>query len=167
MFPYYEGMGRVYSDDELEELKYGKINDIIDTNENGKVKEVQYIGKLDKNKLGKYRDKIITDDVVLTNERLEEHILKYHKKEYEQLSQYIKDIIENPDIILDDNRNKDTIIMLKNISEIDKNGRVVIKIAVAEDNKHPKNSIITLMKLNDRTWKQTLKNRGNIIFEKK
>ncbi len=98
---------------------------------------------------------------------MEEHILKYHKKEYEQLSQYIKDIIENPDIILDDNRNKDTIIMLKNISEIYKNGRVVIKIAVAEDNKHPKNSIITLMRLNDRTWKQTLKNRGNIIFEKK
>ncbi len=58
---------KVYTDKELEELKYGKVNDIIDTNENGKVKEVQYIGKLDKNKLGKYKDKIITDEVVLTN----------------------------------------------------------------------------------------------------
>ena len=52
------------------------------------------------------------------------------------------------------------------ISEIKKNGRMVIKIAVAEDVKHPKNSLITLMKLNDRTWKQTIKNRGNIIFDK-
>ena len=43
---------------------------------------MQYIGNLDKNKLGKYKDKIITDDVVLTNERLEEHILISHKKEY-------------------------------------------------------------------------------------
>lgn len=167
MFPFFEDIShRAYTDKELEELKPNKENDIIDTNDKKEVKEVKYIGKLDKNKLGKYKDKIITNDVVLTNERLEEHILLSHKKEYEQLSPYIKDIVENPDFILDDNRNKNTIIMLKNISEIDKNGRVVIKIAVAEDNKHPKNSIITLMKLNDRTWKQTLKNRGNIIFQK-
>lgn len=32
MFPYYEGMGRVYTDEELEELKTGKENDIIDIN---------------------------------------------------------------------------------------------------------------------------------------
>lgn len=30
MFPYYEGMGRVYTDEELEELKPNKENDIID-----------------------------------------------------------------------------------------------------------------------------------------
>ena len=50
--------------------------------------------------------------------------------------------------------------------DVGKNARVVIKIAVAEDEKHPKNSIITLMKLNERTWKQTVKNRGDIIFQK-
>lgn len=129
-------------------------------------KQLQYIGKIDKNKIGKYKDIAITDEVILTNERLNEHILKYHKNEYEQLRPYMKDIIENPDFILDDNRNENTIILLKQISEIKKNGRMVIKIAVAEDVKHPKNSIITLMKLNDRTWKQTIKNRGNIIFDK-
>ena len=127
---------------------------------------MKYIGKLDKNKLGRYKNSIITEDVIVTSERLEGHILISHKKEYEQLLPYLKDIVENPDIIMEDNRNKDTIIVLKNISEIDKNGRVVIKIAVADDNRHPKNSIITLMRLNDRTWKQTLKNRGSIIFKK-
>ena len=126
---------------------------------------MKYIGKLDKNKLGKYRNIMITEEVIITTERLQ-HILISHNKEYQQLSPYIKDIVEDPDIILDDNRNKDTLIILKKIPEIDKNGRVVIKIAIAEDNKHPKNSIITLMKLNNRTWKQTLKNRGNIIFQK-
>ena len=55
---------------------------------------------------------------------------------------------------------------MKHIDEINRNGRIVIKLAVANDEKHPKNSIITLMELNDRTWKQTLKNRGNVIFEK-
>ena len=32
MFPYFEGIGRVYTDEELEEQKTGKENDIIDIN---------------------------------------------------------------------------------------------------------------------------------------
>ncbi len=127
---------------------------------------MEYIGKLDIEKLGEYKNKIITQEVVLTEERLRNHILLFHQKEYEKLKPYLKEIIEEPDIILDDNRNKDTIILLKKIEQISKNGRVVIKIAVAEDNEHPKNSIITLMQLNDRTWKQTLKNRGDKIYKK-
>lgn len=127
---------------------------------------MQYIGKLNKLKIGKYKNISITEEVVLTDERLNQHILKYHRNEYEQLKKYIKEIVEEPDFILDDNRNKNTIILLKQISQIEKNGRVVIKLAVEEDKKHPKNSIITLMKLNDRTWQQTIKNRGDIIFDK-
>ena len=140
--------------------------DKLYSNKNREVKNVQYIGKLDLNKIEKYKNRAITMDVILTDERLNEHILIYHAKEYEQLKPYIKDIVEKPDLILDDNRNKNTIILLKKIPQIKKNGRVVVKIALAEDIKHPKNSIITLMKLNNRTWKQTIKNRGNIIFDK-
>lgn len=56
---------------------------------------------------------------------------------------------------------------MKEIGKLDLNkiGRIVIKIATKdEEQKHPKNSIITLMELNERTLKQTLKNRGEIIF---
>ena len=126
---------------------------------------MQYIGNLDKHKLDKYKNKMITDEVILTKERLEEHILIMHKDDYSQLAGYLKHIIEDPDIILDDNRYENTIIVLKRISKIKSYARVVIKIAVSEDIKHTKNSIITLMKLNDRTWKQTLKNRGDVIFK--
>ena len=122
------------------------------------------IGKLKKEKLGIYKNKIITDEVVLTNERLNNHILNKHRKDYEVLKLYLKDIIEEPDIILNDNKNENTIILLKKLEALGKEGRVVIKLAVLEDKKHPKNSIITLMKLNNRTWKQTIKNRGEIIF---
>ena len=103
--------------------------------------------------------------MILTDERLNEHILIKHFDEYMELKPYLKNIIESPDLILSDNRNEDTIILLKRINEIEKNGRVVIKIAIAEDKEHPKNSILTLMKLNERTRKQTIKNRGNIIFK--
>ena len=71
---------------------------------------MQFICKINKNILGKYKDKIISKDVILTHERLENHILLYHKKDYEHLAPYLKDIILNPDFIIDDNRHEDTLI---------------------------------------------------------
>lgn len=132
-------------------------------------KEVEvliYIGKINKDKLGKYKDKIITNDAILTNERLNEHIIVEHKKDYEQLKKYLKEIIENPDYIVSDKAHDTTIIFLKEIKVLNKLGRIVVKLALPFDKEHPKNSIITLMRLNKRTWKQTLKNKGEIIFDK-
>ena len=57
-------------------------------------------------------------------------------------------------------------IYLKEVDAIGKNGRVVIKLALGKDEEHNKNSIITLMKLNKRTWNQTIRNRGKIIWKK-
>ncbi len=128
---------------------------------------MQYITKLDRKKLGEYENKLITEDVILTDERLYEHILLFHEEEYRQLKPYIKKIIDNPDYIIQDNRHEDTMIYLKQIDEIEKNGRVVIKLALGQDKEHNKNSIITMMKLNKRTWKQTIRNRGNIIWKNK
>lgn len=128
---------------------------------------MQYITKLDKKKLGEYEKRVITEDVILTDERLYEHILLFHEDEYKQLRPYIKNIIENPDYIVEDNRHMDTMIYLKQVKEIEKNGRVVIKLALGQDKEHNKNSIITMMKLNKRTWKQTIKNRGKIIWKNK
>ncbi len=128
---------------------------------------MQYITKLDRNKLGEYGKMLITEEVILTDERLYEHILLFHEDEYKQLRPYIKNIIENPDYIVEDNRHMDTMIYLKQVKEIEKNGRVVIKLALGQDKEHNKNSIITMMKLNKRTWKQTIKNRGKIIWKNK
>lgn len=126
---------------------------------------MQYITNLDKKKLGAYKDKIITEEVILTDERLYEHILLFHRDEYLELRPYIKSIIKNPDYIIEDNKYKDTMIYLKKINDIEKNGRIVIKLAIGTDKEHNKNSIITLMKLNKRTWNQTIRNRGKIIWK--
>lgn len=126
---------------------------------------MQYITKLDRNKLGVYGKLLITEDVILTDERLYEHIIIYHENEYKQLRPYIKNIIDNPDYIVEDNKHEDTMIFLKQIKDIEKNGRVVVKLALGRDKEHSKNSIITFMKLNKRTWEQTIKNRGKIIWK--
>ena len=106
---------------------------------------MQYITNLDRKKLGIYENVIITEEVILTDERLYEHILLFHEEEYKQLRPYIKSIIEYPDYIIEDNRHENTMIYLKQINDIGKNGRVVIKLAIANDEEHNKNSIITLM----------------------
>ena len=128
---------------------------------------MQYITKLDRNKLEKYKKELITEEVILTDERLYEHILLFHENEYKELRPYLKSIIDNPDYIIEDNRHEDTMIYLKQIKNIEKNGRVVIKLALGQDKEHNKNSIITMMKLNNRTWNKTLKNRGKIIWKNK
>ena len=127
---------------------------------------LQIVAHLDVQKLYNYKEKLITDEVVLTDERLYNHILLCHKKDYEQLKDYLQEIIEYPDYIIEDNRHINTMIYLKNIKQLGKYGRVVIKLALSQDNEHPKNSIITLMRLNDRTWKQTINNRGDFIWKR-
>ena len=128
---------------------------------------MQYITKLDRNKLEKYKKRLITEEVILKDESLYEHILLFHENEYKELRPYLKSIIDNPDYIIEDNRHEETMIYLKQVKNIEKNGRVVIKLALGQDKEHNKNSIITMMKLNNRTWKQTLKNRGKIIWNNK
>ena len=77
----------------------------------------------------------------------------------------LKNIIEKPDYIIEDNKHSNTLIFLKEIENIDKKGRIVVRLALGHDNYHTKNSIITLMKLNKRTWNQTIRNRGKIIWK--
>ena len=103
----------------------------------------------------------------MTYERLNKHILLYHQNEYYQLQNYIESIITYPDIVLEDKDNKDTLIFLKHIKEIDKKARIVIKLATDYNEKvYNKNSIITIMRQRDKSWEQTLKNKGKIIFQK-
>lgn len=123
--------------------------------------------KIDKKMIGEYKNKIVTDQVILTYERLENHVLIYHKEEYEQIKKYIRKIIETPDIILEDSAHVDTLIFLKHILEINKKARVIVKLATNKKDKvYSKNSIITIMRQRNKSWEQTVKNKGKIIFSK-
>ena len=122
---------------------------------------MQYIGKLDKEKLGRYKNRIITEDVILTNERIE-HIKKRHPGNYEEYIDYIPDIIKNPDYILEDKDNKETILVLKIIRDKEKNVQVVIKLHTNINQKDKSNSILTFWNIRDRNYKSTIKNNKTI-----
>ena len=55
---------------------------------------MQYIGKLDKEKLGKYKDKIITGEIILTEERIK-HIKEHHPGDYEKYDNIYQKLSKN------------------------------------------------------------------------
>lgn len=118
---------------------------------------MQYIGKLDTKKLGKYKEKIITDEVILTDER-EEHIRKRHLEDYETYIKYISDIIEKPDYILEDVNNEDTILLLKTINNNGEKVQVVVKLQTVIQEVNKCNSILTFWHIRDRNYKSTIRN---------
>lgn len=120
---------------------------------------MQYIGKLDKEKLGKYRNKIKTDDVILTEERIE-HIYSNHPKDYKRIIDNIKRVVLNPREILEDNKNIDTIFF---IDKLDKsNLNVIVKLNTTNDEKHPQNSIMTAWIIRDSNLKKLRQNNKTI-----
>lgn len=125
------------------------------------------IGRIKKEYIGEYKNKVITEELILTYERLNKHILLYHEKEFYQLKDYIINVIEYPDLVIEDKNNMDTLIFLKHIEEINKKARIVVKLATnIREKVYNKNSIITIMRQRDKSWEQTIKNKGKIIYKK-
>lgn len=122
---------------------------------------MQYIGKIDKQKIGYYANKISNDEIVLTEER-KLHIYEEHKKDYELIMKNIKGGVLNPNEVLKDNKNKDTLFF---ISKIDtKNLNVVIKLNTTNSEEHPNNSIMTAWLIRDSNLKK-LREKNEIIYK--
>lgn len=135
--------------------------DIMIQNKSKEEKELQFIGKLDKAKLGIYGEKIVTEDVILTNERLK-HIKEHHPGDFEKYGKYATTVIENPDYVLEDSKNRDTILCMKTIEEQQKNVQIVVRLNTNELEKDKQNSIITFWKIKDSTYRQFIRNKNNL-----
>ena len=108
-------------------VTYNVKDDIINKNAKEVKKDVHYIGKIDKNKIGKFKDKIVTEDVILSEERIK-HIKEHHPGDYEKYNKHIKAIIEDPDYVLVDNKNIDTLLYMKKLVNERKKYTSCIKI---------------------------------------
>ena len=96
---------------------------------------------------------IITTDVVLIDERIL-HIKEHHPNDYEKYGGYIREMIENPDYILEANREKDKRgLILKAFTSSDEQFRLVLRLATASDKKGLKNSVITFQYVSRKEYK--------------
>ena len=142
--------------------KHNNSDKIFKNAENGD-KPLQYIGKIDKDKFKLISNDITTSEVILTDKQVE-HIKNRHPNDYEQYFKYFKDIVENPDYIIRDEK-PNTGFLLKEFIEENTRFQLILRLHTSEDNPKYKNSIITFLKVSEKKYKQYLRNK-EIVWKK-
>lgn len=127
-------------------------------------KEYTYIGKLNKNILGEYSERIVTEDVILTYER-REHIVSRHKEIRDEIFSNISEMLFNPDYILEDNKNIATLLLIKSMEVNNDSLIVVLKLNTSCDSLDKCNSILTIWKIRKRNLEKELQ-KNKIIYKK-
>ncbi len=138
-------------------------NDTLGKNED-KVIQVHSVGKIDKELYSCIAKNIATDEVVITDERIE-HIEQRHAGDYMVISNYFEEALSQPDYILDDGKHKNTGMILKQIQNGDLRMQIIVRVQAVEENNGFKNSIISAWKISETRWNNYLKNK-NILYKK-
>ena len=115
------------------------------------------VGKIDIEIYNCITKDITTDEVIITDERIQ-HIKEHHPNNYEQYYSYMRSIIENPEYIIEVNK-ANTALILKSFSNGNETFKTVLRLITSSDNSKFKNSIITFMKINEKEWNRLLKNK--------
>ena len=122
------------------------------------------VGKIDVKIYRCISEYIITDEVIITDERVG-HVKERHPDDYEKYYEYLKEIVEHPDYIIEANK-PDTALILKQIIESkEKQFKTVLRLKTSTDKPEYKNSIITFMKINEKEWKRLLRNK-RILYKR-
>ena len=75
---------------------------------------MKFIGKINHEIYKCITDNIVTDEVIITDERVQ-HIKERHPNDYEQYFKFMSDILESPDYVLEANK-PNTAFILKLIT---------------------------------------------------
>lgn len=140
---------------------------ILDTsNKIGVNPDVNFVCKLDKELYKVITEDIRTDEVIITDERIQ-HIQERHPDDYERFSTYLAEIVQNPDYIIRDPRPQ-TGMLLKEITvgETGEHFRIALRLAASQDPAHYKNSIITFLKIRQKEWERLIHNK-EILYKAK
>jgi len=126
--------------------------------------QVHPVGKIDKEIYKCITEDIVTDEVIITDERIG-HIKERHPNDYEKYCEYLKLIVEEPDYIVE-TKKPNTALILKEIKESnERQFKTVLRLTTSTDNPGFKNSIITFMKIDEKEWNRLLRNK--LILYKK
>lgn len=118
---------------------------------------VQTIGKIDIEKYRVVTDKIRTDEVIITDERIA-HIKERHPDDFERYSKYIGQIVKEPDYILEANK-PNTAFLLKEFSADGERFQLILRLATEADTPGYKNSVITFLKVEEKRYKRYLRTK--------
>lgn len=127
--------------------------------------DVHELGKIDIEKYKCITEDITTDEVIITENQVT-HIKNRHPNDYERYFQYAKEIIDDPDYILRAGKGheNDTAFILKHIIDNEKNYQLILRLKTSNDPNNYKNSVITFLKISDKTWRKYLRNK-EILYD--
>jgi len=106
---------------------------------------------------------IVTDEVIITSERIE-HIQMRHGGDYEEYGIYFTEILQSPDYILENRCN--TAEVLKEILHNGKKCKLILRLQTSSDPKGFKNAIITFLHIRDSEWRRLLRNK-KVLYKRK
>lgn len=144
-------------------LKKTKEDDTLSIAKEEKGVKVHTVGKIDKNIYKCVTEDIVTDEVIITDERIA-HIQERHPNDYERFYSYIPEIIRDPDYIIEANK-PNTAVILKEIENQGEKFKLVLRLKVKNDPAEFRNSIMTFWHIGETTWKKSLKNK-KILYKK-
>lgn len=153
-----EGYRRISVKETDKALNKSTNNDIISTVDESKaVKDVHYVGKINKDIYSCVTKDIATDEVIITDERIQ-HIKERHPNDFERYSEYIRLAVENPDYIIEANK-PNTAFVLKSITDNDLNFQMILRLITSNDIKNYKNSVITFLKVEEKRYNRYLRTK--------
>ena len=124
--------------------------------------EIRNLGKINIKILEKEFEKIQTDEIIVTNERID-HIKERHPEDYNLFEKYGKESVSSPDLIIKDVKNKSTVFMIKKLPETNLN--VVVRVVLETDNSKWKNSVMTFYRIRERNLKKLIEKSG-VLYKK-
>ena len=124
--------------------------------------EIYSIGRIDTKLYSEKFGNIQTDEVIVTNERIE-HIKSHHPEDYELFEQYGRDCIADPDLIISDEKNVGTAFLIKKLPNTNLN--VVLRFVLENEDSKLKNSVMTFWRIRKRNVEKLIE-KNQILYKK-
>lgn len=125
--------------------------------------DVNFICNLDPNIYKVITTSIVTTQVIITDRQLE-HIRERHPDISESVIAQLEKIISSPDYIIETDMPR-TANILKHLEINGKGYQLILRIKTDSDPVEFQNSIITLMSVNEKRYRQYLRNR-KILYKR-
>ena len=114
------------------------------------------ISKIDRNIYKCVTEDIVSDEVIITEERIRHIVDRRGKEFYDKYCNYFADILQKPDFIFLDREN--TALVCKEFKIDNKYINLVLRLVVSTDSPTYKNSIITVIGENTKRFRQRIRN---------
>lgn len=124
--------------------------------------EILSLGNINLSLLEKEFGKLQTSEIIITSERIK-HIKERHPIDYEFFDQYGAQCVQNPDYIIKDCKNDNTVFMILKLP--DTNINVVSKLALDTDQSGLRNSVMTFYRIRERNLRKLI-DKNPLLYRK-